>query len=225
MLPYAKVEGCMINQVLRNKLISKISGMNSFDRKMQGEAASLQRGNCWEKDISALAWLDWEDSQSSASRGGTDFPTCIVMSNINLIPAPAALSCHWRKESNFTTSYFPHTDRMLWSYIWSWFINTRWNTVESPTSLQFGIVLCPVWWIMTSKVWPLSLHRFSGGGISSGIFQGTHAISSSTPFNPAQQVSNLTWVRHLKSFHNRVQFLWKEKKSLLQRYSAHVMVV
>ncbi len=55
MLPYAKVEGCMINQVLRNKLISKISGMKSFDGKMQGEAASLQRGNCWEKDISALA--------------------------------------------------------------------------------------------------------------------------------------------------------------------------
>lgn len=39
------------------------------------------------------------------------------------------------------------------------------------------------------KVFSLSLRRSSGGGISSGIFQGTHAISSSTPFNPAQQVS------------------------------------
>ncbi|KAI3369873.1 hypothetical protein L3Q82_024683 [Scortum barcoo] len=36
-----------------------------------------------------------------------------------------------------------------------------------------------------------SLYSYSshthGGGISSGIFQGTHAISSSTPFNPTQQ--------------------------------------
>uniref|UniRef100_A0A669CSJ0 Eyes absent homolog n=1 Tax=Oreochromis niloticus TaxID=8128 RepID=A0A669CSJ0_ORENI len=35
-----------------------------------------------------------------------------------------------------------------------------------------------------------SLYSYShthGSGISSGIFQGTHAISSSTPFNPAQQ--------------------------------------
>lgn len=39
---------------------------------------------------------------------------------------------------------------------------------------------------------PLCL--FSGGGISSGIFQGTHGISSSTPFNPAQQVSNKSFL-------------------------------
>lgn len=41
-------------------------------------------------------------------------------------------------------------------------------------------------------VWPLSSPHFSGGGISSGIFQGTHAISSSAPFNHTQQVSNST---------------------------------
>lgn len=36
----------------------------------------------------------------------------------------------------------------------------------------------------------LTLFHFPGGGISSGIFQGTHGISSSTTFSPTQQVRN-----------------------------------
>lgn len=33
---------------------------------------------------------------------------------------------------------------------------------------------------------------FPGGSISSGIFQGTNAITGSTPFSPTQQVSGLS---------------------------------
>lgn len=51
-------------------------------------------------------------------------------------------------------------------------------------------------------VWPWSSSHLSGGGISSGIFQGTHAISSTTPFNPTQQVSHFTSVMISAQFWN-----------------------
>lgn len=79
--------------------------------------------------------------------------------------------------------------QMLLNYTLSWFINPRYNTIKFLNSLSCSLscrMNCHL------KVWPFPLFHISGGGISSGIFQGTHAISSTTPFNPAQQVSNVS---------------------------------
>lgn len=111
--------------------------------------------------------------------------------------SPSEPPQHWavtgKRESKLTSHYFlPQSvlqHQMLLSYTLSWFINARRNTVKFPNSLSC-FLSCRMNYYLKVQPFPCLLH-ISGGGISSGIFQGTHAISSSTPFNPAQQVSNV----------------------------------
>lgn len=63
----------------------------TWQRDAGGGSIIVGGRNCLQRDFPALAWLDWEDSQSSSgSRGAADVPTCIVMSGINLSRSPCS---------------------------------------------------------------------------------------------------------------------------------------
>lgn len=127
---------------------------------------------------------NWKRSHSPAA--AARIPTCIVLSNINPPSGhPGTPSCQWDgagQESgaaHCATSTFSteSSDQMV---VKLQAASIRWREMSR---LNQAV---PVRELLTKS---LFFHHTSGGGLSSGIFQGSHPISSSTPFNPAQQVS------------------------------------